>query len=226
MSLPSRPTSRTFAAATFISLLALPAVALEDGSAHVGHAAAWLAVGGPGDSDMSLGASWQINRYVEALAALGASPFQTLRSINNSFESYVLDKRSMTLTARARIWFLDRHNPVLEVGAGATHLEFAGDVQQGGMFAKEGEGHYNRSGTSGFGLAGAGYGFRSANGFRLTFLAGVEVFTASMAAGGMTPKSGALDPHELDTLRQGVDVTTNVFFETRPYLELALGWMF
>jgi hypothetical protein len=94
------------------------------------------------------------------------------------------------------------------------------------MFAKEGEGHYNRSGTSGFGLAGAGYGFRTVSGFRLTFLAGLEVFTASMPAGVMTSKSGALDAHELDTLRQGLDFTTNVFFETRPYLELALGWMF
>jgi hypothetical protein len=131
------------------------------------------------------------------------------------------DYVSFTVPLRGRIWFLDRHSVIGDVGVGITHYRLSADLTD----AAGAQGEYTRNTTPLIGHLGVGYGFRP-NGseagprlalvigplFHLTDLGGSEFTPAGLAGGA--------------AIQQAADAETDDLSDIEPYGEVSFGWLF
>lgn len=126
-----------------------------------------------------------------------------------------------TPLVRARLWPMERHNLIAEVGAAAMIY----DLQADGSDLAGNSIHYKRGATSPLLFAGGGYGLRTDAGFRLAVLMGWMQYLGGAGESTVTT-TGAFDAGDRASMKQTFDDSTDRLVEARPYVELSAGWMF
>lgn len=131
---------------------------------------------------------------------------------------------SLSIPLRARIWFMQRHSPIADVGLGYTSYSIEGDLSDAAGLSAS----YQRDSGVMFANAGLGYGFR-ANGFlagpRLGIVIGAVVPFGDLEASEVSPAAG-FNPVQGAALQSRLDSDSNPLSRTKPYGEISLGWLF
>jgi outer membrane protein OmpA-like peptidoglycan-associated protein len=136
----------------------------------------------------------------------------------------VYDKRYLAFTVplRARLWFMDTHSVIGDVGLGVTHYRISASFMDDvGNTAK-----YERNSTPLIANIGAGYGFRpngSDSGFRLAITGGALIHLTKLGgswAGGYVVEGAG------SYTQQDLDYSTGKLTDLEPYGELSLGMLF
>lgn len=122
--------------------------------------------------------------------------------------------------ARARLWMLRRHSPIIDLGLGLVRYEssVSGDDVQGRL-------DYKRTGTVPMVFAGAGYGYRSEGAFRLALLLGVAAQPGSLDPSDVSTSPG-YDPGQRDRIQRELDGVFDTALEPRPWFEASFGWLY
>jgi hypothetical protein len=126
-----------------------------------------------------------------------------------------------TLMARGRLWLGGRHSLVVEVGAGVSSYS----VSATGSNIAHDSLTYTRKGAPPVAMLGLAYGFRTAGGFRLTVGGGAIVHGSKLGDSTVT-SAGNFSASDRDSLRSSLDTTVDSLTDTRPYLDLSIGYMF
>jgi outer membrane protein OmpA-like peptidoglycan-associated protein len=148
---------------------------------------------------------------------LGFGGFDTSDGAGGEAEG---DYVSFTVPLRGRIWFMDRHSFIGDVGVGITHYRISADMTD----AAGAQGDYTRNTTPLVAHLGVGYGFRPNSFeagprfalvvgplFHLTDLGGSDVSPAGLGGAG---------------LQQGMDDETDELGDVELYGEASFGWLF
>lgn len=162
---------------------------------------------------------FQINRYLELNAGVGGIGVDHQWDVSGT----LINASGVVVTPSffARIWPLERHNPILEFGGSAVIASLNAHTSNN----PDGSVTYERKGVMPGLFAGAGYGFRTFAGFRL------------VATAGWTQMLGTLDPSSFVTTgraseviptstRAQLDRGTSDLFQSGPYASASASWMF
>jgi outer membrane protein OmpA-like peptidoglycan-associated protein len=147
-----------------------------------------------------------------------------LGSRDASFQGVDADGRywSLTVPLRGRIWFMDRHSLLGDVGIGFTHYGITADADDNAGESLD----YRRSTTPLIGHLGVGYGYRPNGpqaGFRLAVIVGALVHLTSLGDSSVNAGFAApLGPG----LQGALDSETNKLDDLEPYGEVSFGWLF
>jgi outer membrane protein OmpA-like peptidoglycan-associated protein len=128
---------------------------------------------------------------------------------------------SFTVPLRGRIWFMDRHSFIGDVGVGITHYRMSADMTD----QLDVSGDYTRNTTPLIGHLGVGYGFRpngSQAGPRLALVIGPLFHLTELGASEFSP-AGLTGGN---ALQQSLDDTTNDLDDVEAYGEASFGWLF
>lgn len=127
---------------------------------------------------------------------------------------------TLTVPLRARIWVLDRHSPLVDLGLGVTHYRMQANATD--LLGQDFD--YRRRSTPFIGNLGIGYGFRpngTEAGFRLALTGGLLVhltkFKDSTYNAAYTNAAA---------LRAATDKEMDKLHDLEPYAELSLGWLY
>ncbi len=146
------------------------------------------------------------------------------RDVTVATQELEADYVSLTVPLRARIWFMDRHSLLGELGVGFTHYWLDADSEENGA----GESlEYERNTTPLIGNLGLGYGFRPNGGqagFRLAIVGGLLFHMTDLADSSI---NGDFAPAALGAAMQdALDDETDELAELEPYGEVSFGWLF
>jgi outer membrane protein OmpA-like peptidoglycan-associated protein len=134
--------------------------------------------------------------------------------------------RQVTLNVplRARIWFMNVHAPIADVGLGlARYWISAGMTDSAGVGAE-----YDRDSTTFHGHLGAGYGYRpngAQAGFRLGIVGGVLLHFNDLSDSSVNADAG-FNATEQTTLQAELDRDSDGLNNVEPYGEISLGYLF
>jgi hypothetical protein len=149
---------------------------------------------------------------------IGFGEFEASEAAGGSAEG---DYVSFTVPLRGRIWFMDRHSLIGDVGVGITHYRLSADMTD----ALGADGDYTRNTTPLIAHLGVGYGFRPNSfeaGPRFALLVGplfhlTDLGDSEFAPGGLA--AGA-------ALQQALDTESDDLSDVELYGEASFGWLF
>jgi hypothetical protein len=172
-------------------------------------------------SDVGVGGSMQVTPLVEVLVSLGyLGRTNTEQSAAATAEGNV---RLLTPLAKARLWFNERHNFIVEGGAGLSFVKVTADGESRDKVETL---HYERTGNPGIFVGGIGYGYRAPGPLRFSVVVGYQLMTGKLgdSAVSSSPQFSAADRAKL---KADFDNATDDFGSlNRLYLELSLGFLF
>ncbi|HOU89440.1 MAG TPA: OmpA family protein [Polyangiaceae bacterium] len=131
---------------------------------------------------------------------------------------------ALNVPLRARIWFMNRHSLIGDVGIGLARYLISADMTDSAGAAAD----YRRNSTNVHGHLGLGYGFRpngAQAGPRLGIVVGGLV-TFNALADSTLEGGGALNAAEAAELQAALDRDSSRLDDLEPYGELSLGWLF
>lgn len=170
-----------------------------------------------------LGLELQLNRWFEVLVLGGYNSAKATGSTGISTAEANIDV--ITGNARGRFWVLQRHSPILEGGVGFSHYSMNASGH-GSLASNSGDGlEYKRSGMSGIGHIGAGYGFRTNSMFRLAVTFGA-LFHFNRLDPGSASSTGSFTEQDATDLRNTIDQAVDGLFKPRAYLDFTMAFMF
>jgi outer membrane protein OmpA-like peptidoglycan-associated protein len=134
--------------------------------------------------------------------------------------------RQVTLNVplRARIWFMNVHAPIADVGLGLARYWISADMTDSAGVGAE----YDRDSTTFHGHLGAGYGYRpngAQAGFRLGIVGGVLLHFNDLNDSSVNADAG-FNAAEQTTLQAELDRDSDGLNNVEPYGEISLGYLF
>ncbi len=129
------------------------------------------------------------------------------------------DYTNFNIMLRGRLWLLERHSPIADLGLGVAIYDFEGTARNDAGERLT----YTRDGTPLIASLGIGYGFR-ADRLRLGLLAGIVVHPTKLGDSSYEADPGVLA--EADALSDRLHREGNEFTDLKPYGELFVSWMF
>jgi hypothetical protein len=130
----------------------------------------------------------------------------------------------LNVPLRARIWLMNIHAPIADVGLGLSHYWISADLNDSAGLA----GDYSRDSTVFYGHLGAGYGYRpngAEAGFRLGVVGGVLLHFNDLEDSNVSSDAG-FNAAEQATLQRRLDNDSDGLNNIEPYAEVSLGWLF
>jgi hypothetical protein len=136
------------------------------------------------------------------------------------------DGRQWTLNVplRARIWFMNTHAPIGDVGLGLSRYWISADMEDSAGLGAE----YSRDSTVFYGHLGLGYGFRpngSEAGPRFALTVG-GLFHFNDLDDSRVKADAGFNAAEQATLQRRLDNDSNGLNNVEPYAEISLGYLF
>ncbi len=131
---------------------------------------------------------------------------------------------SLNIPLRARIWFMDEHSVIGDVGLGFSSYSISATMTDNGGT----EGDYNRDSSLFWANLGVGYGYRPnrvQGGPRLGVVIGAVLPFGDLDASTTTPQAG-FSLGEAAQLQDRLDSDSDSLASLRPYAEISLGWLF
>ena len=131
---------------------------------------------------------------------------------------------SFTVPLRARIWFMDRHSLLGDIGVGFTHYDIGADLTDSAGLT----GDYERDSTPFIGHLGVGYGFRpngSQAGPRLALIVGGLLHFSDLDDSSISTAAG-FNAAEAAALQAELDDDTDGLPDLEPYGEISFGYLF
>ena len=131
---------------------------------------------------------------------------------------------TLNVPLRARIWFMDRHAPIADVGLGLARYWISADMTDSAGETAE----YHRNSTNFHGHLGIGYGFRpnrAQAGPRLGIVVG-GLLTFNDLKDSSVDAPTTFNGVEGAQLQADLDVDTDRIPKLEPYGEISLGWLF
>jgi hypothetical protein len=129
---------------------------------------------------------------------------------------------SLTVPLRARVWFMDRHALIGDLGVGFTHYWISSDLED----AAGVDGSYERITTPLIGFAGLGYGFRpnrAQAGPRLALIVGGLMHFSELGASSVDTDTGFANAA---AIQGALDDKTDELSDLEPYGELSFAWLY
>jgi len=130
----------------------------------------------------------------------------------------------LNVPLRARIWFMNVHAPIADVGVGLSRYWISADLEDAAGVS----GDYSRDSTLMYGHIGGGYGYRpngSQAGFRLGIVVGALLHFSDLDESSATGEAG-FDPAELAELQRQLNHDLDGLTNVEPYAEVSFGWLF
>lgn len=130
----------------------------------------------------------------------------------------------LNVPLRARIWFMDVHAPIADVGVGLSRYWISADLEDSMGVS----GEYSRDSTVVYGHLGAGYGYRpngAQAGFRLGIVVGALLHFNDLEDSSTSSDAG-FAPAELAELQRQLNHDSEGLNNVEPYGEVSFGWLF
>jgi outer membrane protein OmpA-like peptidoglycan-associated protein len=131
---------------------------------------------------------------------------------------------SVTVPLRARIWFMDRHSLLGDLGLGFTHYDISADLTDSAGVT----GEYDRDSTPFLGHFGIGYGYRpngAQAGPRLAVLVGGLIHLSDLDDSELSLPAG-FNAAEAALLQAELDDDSDRLPDFEPYAEISFGYLF
>jgi outer membrane protein OmpA-like peptidoglycan-associated protein len=130
----------------------------------------------------------------------------------------------LNIPLRARIWFMNTHSVIGDVGLGLSRYFISADLTDSAGATAD----YSRNSTEFYGHLGAGYGFRP-NGFeagpRLAVVIGALLHFGDLGDSTVDAPAG-FNGLELAALQAALDADSDGLTDLEPYAEVSFGWLF
>lgn len=130
----------------------------------------------------------------------------------------------LNVPLRARIWFMNVHAPIADVGVGFSRYWVSADLED----SMGASGEWSRDSTVVYGHLGAGYGYRpngSQAGFRLGIVVGALLHFNDLDDSSTSSDAG-FSPAELAELQRQLNHDSEGLNNVEPYGEISFGWLF
>lgn len=131
---------------------------------------------------------------------------------------------ALNVPLRARIWLMDRHSLIGDVGLGLARYFISADLSDSAGQTAE----YSRNSWNLHGHLGVGYGFRpngAQAGPRLGIVVGGLVTFDDLADSSVDAPAG-FNAVEGAALQAGLDDDSDDLLDVEPYAEVSFGWLF
>lgn len=173
------------------------------------------------NSLFGVGVTGQLHRMLEVMVDVGY--LQNEASEQSAAAQAVATIRVITPMARARLWPMNRHNFIVDLGAGFSYMKLTADGEDRDRIETL---HYERSGTPGIVAAGIGYGYRAPGPFRVAAVLGRQLMFGKLKDSTLTT-SNAFSTSDRDELRTKLDAASNDLSELNvTYIQVSLGVLF
>lgn len=168
-----------------------------------------------------LGISGQVHRLLEVMLDVGyLQAGSTQQSAAATAEATV---RLITPMARARLWPMNRHNFIVDLGVGMSFINLSADGQN-----RDGSEtlRYERTGTPGLVAGGIGYGYRAPGPLRFAAVIGRQLMFGKLKDSTLTATS-EFSPTDRAELKTELDNASKDIAELNvTYLHITLGLLF
>lgn len=168
-----------------------------------------------------LGVSGQVHRLFEVMLDVGyLQAGSTEQSAAATAEATV---RLITPMARARLWPMNRHNFIVDLGVGMSFTKLTADGRN-----RDGSEtlRYERSGTPGLVAAGIGYGYRAPGPLRFAVVLGRQLMFGKLKDSTLTA-TDQFSPADRTDLKNELDnASKDIAALNVTYLQITLGLLF
>lgn len=170
---------------------------------------------------VGVGVTGQVHRMLEVMVDVGY--LQSGATEQSAAATAEAEIRLITPMVRGRLWPMNRHNFIVDLGAGASFIKLTADGRN-----RDGSEtlHYERTGTPGIVAGGIGYGYRAPGPFRFAAVIGRQLMFGKLKDSTLTATDNFSQTDRTD-LKNELDKESNDLAELNTtYVQVSLGLLF